>query len=173
VLDARMPVFRHSLWRRCGESVPDTARPPAPASMSRPMRRIVLQSMQRAARLVQPRPPRPSRVTPPSSGRRTPYWVAMTSPSATRRWHARTSGRPFTTMRQSKHTPIPQKMPRGRPLRRVVRQDVWPSSWSTAATVWPLRAVTGLPSTVMFTPPARGWAGRRGTAPGRGGAACP
>jgi hypothetical protein len=44
---------------------------------------------------------------------------------------------PSTVARQSKQAPIPQKIPRGAPPRRVVRQDRMPACHSAAATVCP------------------------------------
>ena len=48
---------------------------------------------------------------------------------------ARSLGRPSTTTRQSKQTPIPQKIPRGRPLKRVLRHERIPAAINAAPTL--------------------------------------
>ncbi|OUD84612.1 hypothetical protein BC477_17370 [Clavibacter michiganensis subsp. michiganensis] len=77
-----------------------------------------------------------------ASGTVAPGPVSTTSPSTARRWQARTSGSPFTVTVQSKHTPIPQKTPRGRPALAVVRQASVPEASRAPAMVWPLTPST-------------------------------
>ena len=59
-------------------------------------------------------------------------------PSRAQVTHARVFGTPSTTTRQSKHTPMPHKTPRGAPP-AVVRVARWPSARSTVAAVSPSR----------------------------------
>ena len=76
-----------------------------------------------------------------------PSW----SPSASARRQARTAFSPFTSTRQSKHVPMPQKSPRCWPPRRVVRQPRSPLASSAPATVVPGGAVMSRPSKRKWT----------------------
>src|SRR5262249_29307247 len=76
--------------------------------------------------------------------------------------HARVFGTPSTTIRQSKQTPIPQKIPRGSPP-TVLRVSVWPRASSTAATVSPSNASTGSPSSRIVTRGPRSRSGPSGS----------
>ena len=85
---------------------------------------------------------------------------------------ARRFGAPSIVTRQSKHTPMPQNSPRGRPATRVVRQERMPAAHSAAATVCPGRTGTSRPSKVsirvMADPTSAKRAGRNGAEVDRG-----
>src|SRR5215472_17620642 len=76
--------------------------------------------------------------------------------------HALVLGTPSTIMRQSKQTPMPQKIPRGSPpaVRRVA---ISPRASSTAATVSPSNASTGSPSRMIVTRRPRSSSGGSGS----------
>src|SRR5262245_7404448 len=76
--------------------------------------------------------------------------------------HARVFGTPSTTIRQSKQTPMPQKIPRGSPP-TVRRVSIWPRASSTAATVSPSNAPTGSPSSRIVTRGPRSSSGPSGS----------
>lgn len=61
---------------------------------------------------------------------------------------ARRCGRPSTTTRQSKQTPIPQKIPRGAPDFAVRRSVLMPAASNAAAIVSPGKAWIGRESSV-------------------------
>ena len=120
------------------------------------MRRIGLPSMRRAARLVRPRRhDHRHGITSAFVGQRTPYWVAMTSPSATRRWHARTSGQAVhddEAVEAHADTAEDAARPPAAPCRAPGRlaQLVEHRGDGLAGS-----GRDGLPSTMTFTPPAR------------------
>src|SRR5215831_3604466 len=76
--------------------------------------------------------------------------------------HARVLGTPSMIIRQSKQTPMPQKIPRGSPpaVRRVA---ISPRASSTAATVSPSNASTGSPSRRIVTRGPRSSSGPGGS----------
>src|SRR5262249_12536639 len=75
---------------------------------------------------------------PPAGSRRSSTRI----PSRTGVVHARTLGRPSTATRQSWQTPMPQKYPRGSPVRCVHRVSRRPEARSAAAMLSPSQAST-------------------------------